>query len=228
MVCGEDAHGGNIQSGCHQKFFWSEAQPYQAQLASFSEHEMALLQQASLMQKQSHPGIPCQICGKTEIHGVRFRCIRCPGIDICGECTFVSNEVHPCEFEVVQGVTGSAEQQLSDPRLSDWGCFMYPLHDDLVWVVLHADPDPWNFRLQLRRTFQCEAGFKLFETELRSQLGQQLRRRYRICEESTTGPAVAAVSPKSHKVLASWVGQERTRRFLCDPDEALCEALNCL
>lgn len=29
MICGQDAHGGNIQSGCGMKFNWQQAQPYQ-------------------------------------------------------------------------------------------------------------------------------------------------------------------------------------------------------
>jgi hypothetical protein len=30
MVCGQDAHGGNVQSGCGAKFNWVQATPYQA------------------------------------------------------------------------------------------------------------------------------------------------------------------------------------------------------
>jgi hypothetical protein len=30
MICGQDAHGGNIQSGCGAKFNWAQAQPYKA------------------------------------------------------------------------------------------------------------------------------------------------------------------------------------------------------
>ena len=30
MVCGRDAHGGNIQSGCGKSFNWTKAQPYTA------------------------------------------------------------------------------------------------------------------------------------------------------------------------------------------------------
>jgi len=30
MVCGQDAHGGNLQSGCGAKFNWAQAQPYTA------------------------------------------------------------------------------------------------------------------------------------------------------------------------------------------------------
>lgn len=29
MICGQDAHGGNVQSGCGTKFNWHQAQPYQ-------------------------------------------------------------------------------------------------------------------------------------------------------------------------------------------------------
>lgn len=29
MICGQDAHGGNVQSGCGTKFSWQQAQPYQ-------------------------------------------------------------------------------------------------------------------------------------------------------------------------------------------------------
>jgi len=241
MVCGQDAHGGNIQNGCHKRFRWSEARPYQADLVCLSEREMALLEQAST-QNQCHPGITCHMCGKTGFHGMRFRCIRCevqPGIsiDICAECTLVSGKANPCgfdnphEFEIVQGKTGSVEQQPCDPRFSDWGSFVYPLHDeDCVWVALHADPDPWNFRLQLPRMFlqlqemlECEAGLRLFQAELGGPLGQQLRRRYRICGEGAAGPAVAAMDPKTHQVLATWVGEDRVNRLLRDPGEALCE-----
>lgn len=30
MICGQDAHGGNVQSGCGTKFNWARAQPYYA------------------------------------------------------------------------------------------------------------------------------------------------------------------------------------------------------
>jgi hypothetical protein len=30
MICGQDAHGGNLQSGCKTKFNWAQAQPYTA------------------------------------------------------------------------------------------------------------------------------------------------------------------------------------------------------
>lgn len=30
MVCGQDAHGGNVQSGCGAKFNWLQAAPYHA------------------------------------------------------------------------------------------------------------------------------------------------------------------------------------------------------
>ncbi|CAM9496015.1 unnamed protein product, partial [Ectocarpus sp. 4 AP-2014] len=28
MVCGVDAHGGNVQNGCGKSFLWSQARPY--------------------------------------------------------------------------------------------------------------------------------------------------------------------------------------------------------
>jgi hypothetical protein len=34
MICGQDAHGGNLQSGCGAKFNWTQAQPYTASAAS--------------------------------------------------------------------------------------------------------------------------------------------------------------------------------------------------
>jgi hypothetical protein len=34
MICGRDAHGGNVQSGCGTKFNWAQAQPYTATATS--------------------------------------------------------------------------------------------------------------------------------------------------------------------------------------------------
>lgn len=41
MICGQYAHGGNIQSGCGTKFNWTQAQPYTAATA-FEPEQMII------------------------------------------------------------------------------------------------------------------------------------------------------------------------------------------
>lgn len=41
MVCGQDAHGGNLQSGCGAKFNWQQAERYQA--ATTNQPEQSIL-----------------------------------------------------------------------------------------------------------------------------------------------------------------------------------------
>ncbi len=49
MICGQDAHGGNIQSGCGTKFNWTKAQPYTA------TNEFQTQQSAIDLPKPEHP-----------------------------------------------------------------------------------------------------------------------------------------------------------------------------
>ncbi|CAF0999228.1 unnamed protein product [Didymodactylos carnosus] len=84
MVCGQDAHGGNIQSGCSNKFNWSQAPVYQAQADQQQKFEQFLAE----MPKQQiidHNGIQCDNC-KEEIRGIRFVCIHCPTLTFCEKC----------------------------------------------------------------------------------------------------------------------------------------------
>jgi hypothetical protein len=41
MICGQDAHGGNVQSGCGTKFNWVQAQPYTA-TATFQHQQSTI------------------------------------------------------------------------------------------------------------------------------------------------------------------------------------------
>merc|ERR1712232_395806 len=85
MVCGEDAHGGNRQSGCGHKFRWGYAKPYRAVQEA---KPMPRLDAAEVRLKGAglrHAFCKCSACNE-EIIGPRFRCIHCPDFSLCVNC----------------------------------------------------------------------------------------------------------------------------------------------
>eukprot|EP00752_Nemacystus_decipiens_P013473 g11932.t1 len=89
MVCGVDAHGGNVQNGCGVKFLWSRAHPYKGdrgerKTTPFTE------QQPEAAARSRHfiaEGIPlrCDRCHR-DVVGPLFRCVHCPSFACCLEC----------------------------------------------------------------------------------------------------------------------------------------------
>ncbi|CAE7197438.1 hsdl2 [Symbiodinium natans] len=85
MVCGQDAHGGNLQQGCGHRFQWNKARAYQAAPDS---RQLPLLNVADVRVRGSgvrHPFCRCSRC-KECIVGPRFRCIHCPDYNLCASC----------------------------------------------------------------------------------------------------------------------------------------------
>ncbi len=92
MVCGSDAHGGNRQNGCGQRFNWSAAQPYRRATRALNLEQFQFsapeLQEACVTQH----GIMCDGC-KGALVGIRFECMNCPSWNLCERCEFESD--HP-------------------------------------------------------------------------------------------------------------------------------------
>ena len=81
MICGQDAHGGNLQSGCGQRFNWTEAQPYQSSTTTFQVQELPQRDRS----RPHHQGIRCDHCSE-QVNGIRFDCVHCPALTFCELC----------------------------------------------------------------------------------------------------------------------------------------------
>ncbi|CAM9219754.1 unnamed protein product [Ectocarpus sp. 12 AP-2014] len=111
MVCGVDAHGGNVQNGCGKSFLWSRARPYrgdrgECKATPFTEQEPAA---AARSRHFIADGIAlrCDRCHR-DVVGPLFRCVHCPSFACCLECQDVaSNDPHHVHhiFRVVNGDT---------------------------------------------------------------------------------------------------------------------------
>merc|ERR1740123_539272 len=90
MVCGGDAHGGNIQPGCGHRFSWQVAQPYRAMLESRPLPPLDVAEVRLRGAGLVHPFCRCRLCDN-EISGPRFRCIHCPDFNLRKAYTFDRN-----------------------------------------------------------------------------------------------------------------------------------------
>jgi len=89
MLCGQDAHGGNQQSGCGIRFKWSEAVPYVFNGHSVSPIRGVTAEEVRCRGRDTlHPFVHCSLCGSSGIGiiGPRFRCLHCLDFSVCLEC----------------------------------------------------------------------------------------------------------------------------------------------
>jgi len=101
MVCGQNAHGGNNQSGCGQRFDWNKAQPYQRtgnvhlealQTKAFKAPSEGAKQALWPLSTEQQLGFEqCDACRK-EIVGPKFQCVDCPSVTACQDCVATSLE----------------------------------------------------------------------------------------------------------------------------------------
>ncbi|CAF0760021.1 unnamed protein product [Adineta steineri] len=84
MICGQDYHGGNIQSGCGEEFTWDEAEQYQASTVRKSTETINDLPrpESPLI---THENITCDGCHEI-VRGIRFDCVHCPSLIFCEKC----------------------------------------------------------------------------------------------------------------------------------------------
>ncbi|CAF0788230.1 unnamed protein product [Didymodactylos carnosus] len=112
MVCGQDADGGNNQSGCGHKFVWEKAPVYDAQIKTSSQpvllkhpgrrarqavghqhraldrNKGGSLNQPIIQESEEllhHKGAKCDAC-QEDIKGIKFDCIHCPALSFCEKC----------------------------------------------------------------------------------------------------------------------------------------------
>lgn len=100
MVCGQDAHGGNVQSGCGHKFNWAQAQPY-TQAATQQPREIALDLPKPESPVVHHNGVKCDNC-QSDINGIRFDCVHCPALTFCEKCEQQATLQHSMENQALQ------------------------------------------------------------------------------------------------------------------------------
>ncbi len=86
MICGSDAHGGNQQNGCGQRFQWSAARPYQSSIRPLQLDELNLKPPKQKTCDIVHD-YTCDDC-KRPIIGIRFECLHCPCFNVCENCEF--------------------------------------------------------------------------------------------------------------------------------------------
>merc|ERR1712070_1166222 len=112
MLCGQNYHGGNQQSGCGANFNWEEALPYGEQM---NESQPNIPTAPEELQRSPcldgmvrgrhvyHPFVSCAVCGSSGIEGLRFRCIHCKQFDACLSCESMLAERHDSDhiFEVM-------------------------------------------------------------------------------------------------------------------------------
>ncbi|CAF1319300.1 unnamed protein product [Adineta ricciae] len=84
MVCGQDAHGGNVQSGCGHRFNWAQAKAYQASATKQPKQTILDLPRPENAIVH-HNGVTCDQC-KNEVNGIRFDCVHCPSLTFCEKC----------------------------------------------------------------------------------------------------------------------------------------------
>ena len=90
MVCGQNAHGGNIQNGCGQGFDWNEALFYNADIGekrTIIPFQEVPPPEITRVEHQIMDGTPiaCDICAAT-IRGPLAMCINCPSFSCCIRC----------------------------------------------------------------------------------------------------------------------------------------------
>ncbi|CAF3382163.1 unnamed protein product [Rotaria socialis] len=85
MICGQNFHGGDQQSGCGQTFNWDNAQRYVPIISAGPEQNKNDLPRIENKHKVVHEGIRCNGCHK-DVEGIRFDCIHCPSLTYCEKC----------------------------------------------------------------------------------------------------------------------------------------------
>ncbi|CAF3501844.1 unnamed protein product [Rotaria sp. Silwood1] len=85
MVCGQNYHGGDQQSGCGQRFQWPQAHPY-VPITNTGPQQVANNLAAPEQQKLIvHQGVQCDTC-HNEVQGIRFDCVHCASLIFCEKC----------------------------------------------------------------------------------------------------------------------------------------------
>ncbi|CAF3042476.1 unnamed protein product [Rotaria sp. Silwood2] len=85
MICGQNYHGGDVQSGCGRPFDWSKAAPY-VPIANRGPQQVKTKLKAPGEQKLVvHKDVQCDTC-HNEVQGIRFDCIQCSSLTFCEKC----------------------------------------------------------------------------------------------------------------------------------------------
>jgi hypothetical protein len=102
MICGQNYHGGDQQSGCGKNFNWSQATPYQP-IGNGGHAQVRLdVQAPARAQTTVHEGVQwviwslvskvyrrvssrCDAC-RNNVQGICFVCIHCPSLIFCEKC----------------------------------------------------------------------------------------------------------------------------------------------
>jgi hypothetical protein len=116
MICGQDAHGGNVQSGCGTKFNWTQAAPYT--VAATKQPKQTIV---DLPKPENpvvhHNGVKLVICYfrflfkinkfrcdqcQNDVNGIRFDCVHCPALTFCEKCEQQATLNHSTENQAFE------------------------------------------------------------------------------------------------------------------------------
>ncbi|CAM2721844.1 unnamed protein product [Rotaria socialis] len=100
MICGQDAHGGNVQSGCGAKFNWAQAQQYAAAATNQPRQTIVDLPKPE-NPVVHHDGVKCDHC-QNDVIGIRFDCVHCPSLTFCEKCEQQLTLDHSTENQFLQ------------------------------------------------------------------------------------------------------------------------------
>ncbi|UJR07828.1 hypothetical protein I4U23_012111 [Adineta vaga] len=85
MICGQNYHGGDQQSGCGRRFNWSQARPYMPIANNGVQQVRNDLPRPEEQQAIVHKDIRCDSCHQ-EVQGIRFDCCHCASLIFCEKC----------------------------------------------------------------------------------------------------------------------------------------------
>ncbi|KAK8812320.1 hypothetical protein WA158_007554 [Blastocystis sp. Blastoise] len=109
MICGQNFHGGDVQSGCGTHFNWSEAKRYQPIITKETKMEF----KDDLPDKDNYilhdKQYRCCLCGSNQIVGIRFKCINCKAQYFCEDCEYDRIKEHFGGKHILKLITNPSE-----------------------------------------------------------------------------------------------------------------------
>lgn len=149
MVCGQNAHGGNVQPGCGCSFKWSEAAPYKNESQSQPLPEMSVDEIRCRGKATLHAFMNCDLCGSSDGRGIigpRFRCLHCPDFNVCLGCEPQLASAH---------AQGHVFEVLFEAEFV-WSSLQLPL-DTAVRTIRHCENLPWGMDGETRESREAIA-----------------------------------------------------------------------
>ncbi|CAF1455451.1 unnamed protein product [Rotaria magnacalcarata] len=97
MVCGQNYHGGDEQSGCGKGFRFSQALPYVSATNGGPQQVSNHVPEPEQQKLVVHHDIQCDTC-HDQVQGIRFDCVHCASLIFCEKCEQRSTLEHSNEI----------------------------------------------------------------------------------------------------------------------------------